>query len=832
MGLHNPIFFREENVIHHLKHFLPSQAPLKDFIHHNTLHAFQDKNFFHAISEARTIFGYKTSLSVQEYRELYNEGKMDDAIIDKSLSSHFCQEERQSWKEKMLHYPYKEDFTGRIGQLRSYWKRLYTIDPDLEIQPFLFRLLCSFLDQGIAIWKFPILDKGFLTAVREMESHSLTGFFKTARARRLLLDKQCEVSDLLKILVGNEMLYEHYLFDQQFAHPGWSGMVSVIEDMPQSLLDKRRITLQELIIFELILEIDALDHKFGENWIPIGLQPELKVHPLFAPVKFSEYDQVLQLWQESFEWTFFDQVMGGIIAGQEHVKEEIPASFQALFCIDDRECSFRRYVEKTDPSAKTFGTPGFFGAAFYYKPMDGKFTMKVCPAPQNPGYLIKEQNDNKNSEKDFHFEDYTHSLFFGWLITHTLGLWSAIRLFINIFIPRLSPATSLSFRHMDRFSKLSIENQDPDDKEDGLQVGFTLGEMTEKVEGLLKSIGLVNDFAPIIYIIGHGATSVNNTHYAGYDCGACSGRPGSVNARVVCYMANHPVVREKLRERGVDIPAKTKFLGALHDTTRDEIEFFDDTFADSHFDALHDRNKKVFARALVLNATERARRFVNISLKQKPVQIHEKVKRRSVSLFEPRPELNHATNALCIVGRREMTDHLFLDRRAFMNSYDYRHDPDGKYLFGILSAAAPVCGGINLEYYFSRVDNDKLGAGTKLPHNVMGLIGVANGIDGDLRTGLPAQMIEVHDPLRLLIIVEHYEDVVDKIIRSNDVLFEWFSNEWVQLAVFHPENRTFTRFSGGKFQSYQPASTPQKINHLQSVLQTQRENIPVYLLNN
>ncbi len=74
----------------------------------------------------------------------------------------------------------------------------------------------------------------------------------------------------------------------------------------------------------------------------------------------------------------------------------------------------------------------------------------------------------------------------------------------------------------------------------------------------------------------------------------------------------------------------------------------------------------------------------------------------------------------------------------------------------------PVCGGINLEYYFSRVDNHKLGAGTKLPHNVMGLIGVANSCDGDLRPGLPVQMIEVHDPVRLLIVVEHFPAIVLK----------------------------------------------------------------------
>jgi uncharacterized protein YbcC (UPF0753/DUF2309 family) len=105
---------------------------------------------------------------------------------------------------------------------------------------------------------------------------------------------------------------------------------------------------------------------------------------------------------------------------------------------------------------------------------------------------------------------------------------------------------------------------------------------------------------------------------------------------------------------------------------------------------------------------------------------------------------------------------LFLDRRSFLNSFDYRIDPEGKYLFNILKAAAPVCGGINLEYFFSRVDNQKLGAGSKLPHNVMGLIGVANGYDGDLRPGLPSQMIEIHDPVRLLVIVEHLPEVVSK----------------------------------------------------------------------
>ena len=191
-----------------------------------------------------------------------------------------------------------------------------------------------------------------------------------------------------------------------------------------------------------------------------------------------------------------------------------------------------------------------------------------------------------------------------------------------------------------------------------------------------------------------------------------------------------------------------------------------------------------------------------------------------------------------------MTKGLFLDRRAFMNSYDYKTDPEGKLLTGVMRPIGPVCGGINLEYYFSRVDNYKLGAGTKLPHNVMGLIGVANSSDGDLRPGLPLQMIEVHDPVRLLIVVEHYPEIVLKSIQSAPEMYEWYINEWVHIVAVHPDTNQFYYFKDGSFQLHVPMveTLPQvkdvialaesaKEMETNYIVDATQENLPVYTLN-
>ena len=838
--------FEENHVLHELKHYLPSQTPLKDFIHHNSLHAFQTLKFYEAIFKASKIFGYQVTLQLMEFRQLYKNGRIKEDILERVILERKGTVLLEEWKGNLLSKEYDSSNSARIGALRANWKSQYKMDMDSLVQPLLFRILCSYLDQGIAIWNFPgENNKGFLASISELEANSFTSFFKTKRAKQLLLNGNCKIKDLLKIVVGEESYYEQYLFDQQFSHQGWSGIVSAIEDQPNSLLDRKNISLHDLIVVELLLEIDALDFQLGKDWKPFCSKVNSKPVNLLADVPSTEVNEVLTIWQDAFEWSYYDEVLAGI-ASEKKRKPGISKkkSFQALFCIDERECSFRRHIENTDTACETFGTPGFFSVEFFFQPENGKFYDKLCPAPVTPKYLIKEFDVKEERKHELLYTKLTHTFFAGYLITLTLGFWSAIKLFLNLFRPVMSPAISNAFTHMDKDSQLIIENKNPGDRENDLQIGFTIEEMAVRVESLLRGIGLIKGFASIVYVIAHGSSSANNPHHGAHDCGACSGRPGSVNARVFAFMANHPKVRALLSSRGLVIPVETQFLGALHDTASDQIAFYDEKTLTSDNKENHKLNSAAFEKALDLNAKERSRRFASINTKMSLKKVREAILKRSVSLFEPRPELGHGTNTLCIVGSRNLTKGLFLDRRAFMNSYDYKTDLDGQRLSGIMKPLGPVCGGINLEYYFSRVDNHKFGAGTKLPHNVMGLIGVANSCDGDLRPGLPVQMIEVHDPVRLLIIVEHFPEVVSKTIQAVPEMHEWFINEWVHLVAINPETGNFYYYKNGAFLEYVPLTTKiaevQDLNSLiesakemetNNIIDATQENLPVYSLN-
>ena len=834
--------FNETAAINELKHYLPAQQALKDFIHHNSLHAFQHMKFYDAIFKASKIFGYQVHLQLTEYRELYKTGRIRNNILEQVIA--LKKKDTAAWKDKMLNGQYDTINQPRIGQLRALWKSVYKIDLDNKVHPQLFRILCAFLDQGIAVDHFPVTNKGFTESMRELEQNSFASIFKTKKIRQRFLSGNYSIPALLKELVGKEACFEQYLFDQAFSHNGWSGFISAVEDNPQTLLDRRKITLNEVIAFELLLELDALQHNLGTNWTPLAGNTIMPPVNLLEDIPTTELAEITALWQDAFEWSYYDSVLKGMLMAQPK-PAAAEKSFQAIFCIDEREDSIRRHIEAVDKKCETFGAPGFFGVEFYFLQQGSKFYDKLCPAPVTPKYLIKEFDAKTVKKEEPLYSKLTHSLVGGFFLSTVGGFWAFIKKFELLFKPAMSPAISNAYAHMDNQSALTIENKDLSHTENGLQIGYTAEEMATRAEGFLRGIGMINSFAPLVYITSHGSSSANNPHHGAHDCGACSGRPGATNARVQAFILNHKKVRAVLQAKGISIPETTQFIGCMHDTAADVMGYYDEAILHAENAQRHLINKQNFETALNLNAKERSRRFASINTKQELEQVRKAIHSRSVSLFEPRPELGHGTNTIAIIGRRDISKGLFLDRRAFLNSYDYTTDADGTILSAVMRPIGLVCGGINLEYYFSRVDNLKMGAGTKLPHNVMGLFGVANSSDGDLRPGLPWQMIEVHDPVRLLVIVEHKPEVVLKAIQSSPEVFEWYKNEWVHIAALHPEEKQFYYFRNGVFEKYDPVTGSDEIKVIHNmeqfiegakemetnhIVHATEENLPVYLL--
>ena len=72
--------------IEHAAHLLPAQGPISIFIHHNTLHAFEDLPFETAVERAAVTFGAEPFLAEARYRDKLAAGRILAADVDAVLT--------------------------------------------------------------------------------------------------------------------------------------------------------------------------------------------------------------------------------------------------------------------------------------------------------------------------------------------------------------------------------------------------------------------------------------------------------------------------------------------------------------------------------------------------------------------------------------------------------------------------------------------------------------------------------------------------------------------------------------------------------------------------
>lgn len=562
------------------------------------------------------------------------------------------------------------------------------------------------------------------------------------------------------------------------------------------------------------------------------------------------------LWLRAYERHYREQVFNalGVNHGRGPWRERnTRPDAQLVFCMDDREEGIRRHLEELNPRLETLGAAGFFGVAINWKGLDDQKVSPLCPVVVTPAHEIREQAQCGHERlqqqhqrrrslrlqfKDLLFQETRRNLLGATALILCAAPAALLTLTGKALLPQYTGRLSDKLRNWfdkDTPTRITLTSQEQHEATPAQpRIGFTDTEQADRVQGFLRTIGLQDGFSPLVVMMGHGSGSQNNPHMAAYDCGACSGRHGGPNARVFAAMANRPEIRALLAQRGVQIPQDTWFLGAEHNTCDEMIHWYDLEQVPQNLQANLQQLRAELDEAIRASAHERARRFASApdTGRITPQQAYKHIVERAYDFSQPRPELGHATNATAFIGRRSMSRGAFFDRRAFLISYDPSQDPEGKVVEAILLAVGPVGAGINLEYYFSTVNNEGYGCGSKVTHNITGLLGVMHGASDDLRTGLPRQMIEIHEAMRLLVVVEASTEILTQIYLRQPPLQELVGNGWLLLATKDPDSETIHFFDPAKgWQQWDSELQPlPMVEHSRAWYSGHREPLPMALI--
>jgi len=633
----------------------------------------------------------------------------------------------------------------------------------------------------------------------------LAGF--RSRVRNLPADPHALIAQGVEALGIPEAQLERYFTALLLSINGWAAWCAYLRWQAR-LAGADDDHIVHLLAIRLAWEWILHDGRTSERW-----RSSLEQWPA-AEERVKEAHARDWLAQEALEIAYQERVASGLVA--RAAQPAAPPQVQAVFCIDVRSEVFRRALESGNDSVQTLGFAGFFGMFIDYRPLGAPAARPHLPAlfpprlraadtgaPQSLGHRRERRLQAQGAWK--HFKTAPTSCF---SFVEAIGPMYAAKLAAD-GLGRTRPAGL-----PDRAGLTPEENALRKPRLVGAADGSALstGQRAMAAAGALRAMGLTRGFARLVVFVGHGSQSVNNPSAAGLDCGACCGQTGEVNARVAAALLHEPGVRCELAALGIEIPATTHFLPALHNTTTDEVALFDlDELPPTHGDDV--RALQGWLQAAGERARAERAAGLSIAASGRDELLHS-MTRRARDWSQVRPEWGLANCAAFVVAPRERTRHIDLAGRAFLHDYRWQDDADFSILELIMTAPMVVAHWINMQYYASTVDNSRWGSGNKVLHNIVGArIGVFEGNGGDLRIGLPMQSVHdgrrfVHEPLRLSVFIEAPRPAIDAVIAKHGLVRQLVENRWLHLFQFDPHEGTVHRRMPAGWREFAPSAMP------------------------
>lgn len=789
---------------------IPPVWPLADYVAVNPFLGVTDRKFLDAQEWLRNVRECDLIMPMTYFRSLWHHGQFSRGDIDKSLQQ--CRSEYPEWfadlettdivdvlaSEPSIDAENRRSFrtVSEVvdGLLRTNWTGHITNDVS--------RHCSAHFDLGQSMWESPwkgqTLYKSWKAAAsvsRRMDCLGMRGFHRIVV--ELPDDPAAAVIHLLLKLPVPPKYWKNFLICELMSISGWASFIKY-KVRQSAFAGAENNDLVGIMAIRLAYDV-ALAQAPGITQ-PTGLCPddEVEVDENTESPQPSRSVLVRYALQVAAESAYRSSLYRRLSARESTDCPDARRSAQLVFCIDVRSEIIRRHLEAVNPSLETFGFAGFFGLPVEYVPLGESEGIAQCPVLINPILRVDEsihgcgpeaivtalrkEGERKHLRKSwkifqssavscFSFVESVGLGYFARLLTDSMG-WTR-------------PEGNFGARRVTTQQKGGLGP----DLAPGRDSSLSLDTRVRLAQGILRNLGLVSDFARIVVFCGHAADVVNNPYRSGLDCGACGGHSGEPNARIAAALMNDSEVRHALQSSGITIPHDTWFMAALHNTTTDEIQFFDQ-------ESLPPSHKEDFATLSNASAEAGRRARAERTRRLRPDDVSD-LMRRSRDWSETRPEWGLAGNAAFVIAPRHRTIGVDLGGRVFMHSYDPNSDPDRSVLELIMTAPMIVTNWINMQYYASTVDPQSFGSGNKVIHNIVGQLGVFEGNGGDLKVGLPLQSVHdgkqwQHEPLRLLVVIEATRDAVGSIVKKHSLVRDLASNGWITLVAW--EQETFYRW--------------------------------------